>query len=208
MVPKLHAVSTGKQPLEQLLKIIRDIEPYVGAIHIREKERTARELEVLIGDLKKEVPASKLIVNDRVDVAFAAQVKGVHLAYHSLSAQGVKAHFQQLIVGKSVHSVKEAKEAEQSGVDYVIYGHIYPSQSKLGQTPRGLEQLKQVVDSVQIPVIAIGGVMPCNVREVLSTGAHGVAVMAGVFKDENPLQAAKEYGEQLRKWSDTYGGTL
>ncbi|MFS3930760.1 thiazole tautomerase TenI [Priestia flexa] len=208
MIPKLHAVSTGKQSFEQLLKISRDIDPYVGAIHIREKERTARELEMLIEELKKDVHASKLIVNDRVDVAFASHVKGVHLAYHSLSVQGVKAHFQPLIVGKSVHSIKEAQEAEQTGVDYVIYGHVYPSKSKIGQTPRGLERLNQVVRSVKIPVIAIGGIMPCNVSEVLSTGAHGIAVMSGVFQDENPLQAAKEYDEQLRRWSDTYANTL
>ncbi|MEK1830709.1 thiamine phosphate synthase [Priestia megaterium] len=73
---------------------------------------------------------SKIIVNDRVDVAHALKAKGVQLAYHSLDVSVVIDAFPSLIVGKSVHSVEEALEAEKDGAHYILYGHIYSTHSK------------------------------------------------------------------------------
>ncbi|WP_051530049.1 thiazole tautomerase TenI [Anoxybacillus tepidamans] len=194
MKKQLYAISTGKQPSEQLAAIASHIHPYVDAIHIREKTKTAKELfELVERFLDSGVPAEKIIINDRADVAAACGVKGVQLAYHSLSAKAVKKAFPSLVVGCSVHSLQEAIEAEQNGADYCIYGHVFPTECKAKMPPRGIEKLAQITAAVSIPVIAIGGIRLDNVSQVWEAGAHGIAVMSGIFLAENPLVQAKRY---------------
>jgi thiazole tautomerase (transcriptional regulator TenI) len=190
-IPKFHVITTDKQPIEELQKVLTAIAPFTGAVHIREKEKTAKQIQCLLESLP--FCRSKIIVNDRVDVAHALKAKGVQLAYHSLDVSVVIDAFPSLIVGKSVHSVEEALEAEKDGAHYILYGHIYSTHSKKGLKSRGVAALKEVVDAVQIPVIAIGGITPVNAKEVLQTGAHGIAVMSGVMLAQDPLKAIKQY---------------
>lgn len=195
---KLHLISTGKQKPEQLADIIGAIHPDIDFIHLREKMKTAKEVYKMVELLiEKKVPLSKIIINDRADVACASNVKGVHLAYHSLPVEIVKRKFSHLTVGCSVHSIEEAQIAEQQGADYVIFGHVYPTRSKPGLPPKGLEQLRSVVGSVAIPVVAIGGITPTNSREVLEAGTQGVAVMSGILEAEDPLEAVQHYRSYL-----------
>jgi len=200
---KLHVISTGNQELECLAKIIGSIYPYIDAIHIREKTKTAKEIYELVRLLfDNNVPLSKIIINDRVDVAYVSKVGGVQLAYHSLSTDIVKNQFPSLKVGCSIHSVDEAQFAQQQGADYVIFGHVFPTQSKPGLDAKGLDQLKIVSSSVAIPVFAIGGIKPSNVQEVIKAGAKGIAVMSGILEAENPLEAVKEYNQKLKEAFD------
>ncbi|RAZ79306.1 thiazole tautomerase TenI [Planococcus halotolerans] len=195
---KLHIISTGKQKPEQLAEIIGVIHPYIDFIHLREKTKRAKEVYEMVELLAdKKVPLSKIMINDRVDVACASNVKGVQLAYHSLPVEIVKREFMDLTVGCSVHSIEEAQIAEQQGADYVIFGHVYSTQSKPGLIPKGIEQLWSVSESVSIPVIAIGGITPTNSREVIEAGAQGVAVMSGILEAEDPLEAVKQYRSYL-----------
>ncbi|RLQ92785.1 thiazole tautomerase TenI [Planomicrobium sp. Y74] len=195
---KLHIISTGKQKPEQLAEIIGVIHPYIDFIHLREKTKRAKEVYEMVELLAdKKVPLSKIMINDRVDVACASNVKGVQLAYHSLPVEIVKRKFMDLTVGCSVHSIEEAQIAEQQGADYVIFGHVYSTQSKPGLIPKGIEQLWSVSESVSIPVIAIGGITPTNSREVIEAGAQGVAVMSGILEAEDPLEAVKQYRSYL-----------
>lgn len=195
---KLHIISTGKQKPEQLAEIIGVIHPYIDFIHLREKTKRAKEVYEMVELLAdKKVPLSKIMINDRVDVACATNVKGVQLAYHSLPVEIVKRKFADLTVGCSVHSIEEAKIAEQQGADYVIFGHVYSTQSKPGLIPKGIEQLCAISESVSIPVIAIGGITPANSREVIEAGAQGVAVMSGILEAEDPLEAVKQYRSYL-----------
>ena len=99
------------------------------------------------------------MVNDRVDVAVAAGVVGVQLAYHSLGPKWVKQALPQS-GGAIVHSEEEAKEMEMQKADFLIYGHIYTSGSKPGLQARGIGALSKIVQAVKIPVIAIGGIHP------------------------------------------------
>ncbi|MBT2730394.1 thiamine phosphate synthase [Bacillus sp. ISL-75] len=121
-------------PIEQLREILIDIHPYVTSIHLREKQKTARELFQAVDLLSKDIPLSKIIINDRGDVAFATRVSGVQLAFHSLESAIVKKAFPELRVGSSIHSYHEGEKALQDGTDYVLFGHVYPSQSKPGWT--------------------------------------------------------------------------
>ncbi|MUK87525.1 thiazole tautomerase TenI [Ornithinibacillus sp. L9] len=195
---ELHVISTGKQSPEKLVEIAAVIHPYIDALHIREKTKTAKEIyEIVKLLLKKQVPISKIIINDRLDVAYLMKAQGVHLAYHSLPVDLVKEAITDLRVGCSVHSLDEALQAQAQGADYITYGHVFSTQSKPGLTPRGLKQLRSISMSVTIPVIAIGGIKPCNVRSVVESGAKGVAVMSGILEANNPIEAAKEYALHL-----------
>ncbi|WP_371069491.1 thiazole tautomerase TenI [Sediminibacillus sp. JSM 1682029] len=195
---ELHIVSTGNQRPEKLAKIAGDIHPYITAIHIREKHKTAMEIYQLIKLLlDNQVPISKIIVNDRLDVAHVMKVYGVHLAYHSLPIGPVKGNFPEFRVGCSVHSLEEATLAQKQGADYAFFGHVFSTQSKPESAPRGVEQLRSVSSSVSMPVIAIGGIKPGNVNEVMEAGAKGVAVMSGVLEANQPLGKVKEYVSRL-----------
>jgi thiazole tautomerase (transcriptional regulator TenI) len=198
---QLHVITNGKQRDEELVRIANLIHPYVTALHIRERTKSAKEISHLIGLLQiGGVPASKIIVNDRVDIALCTGVKGVQLTHHSLDVAQVRRALPEMKIGCSVHSVSEAQYAEQNGANFIIYGHVFKTDSKRDAEPRGLDQLQHVVDHTTIPVIAIGGITPENVRNVIETGATGIAVMSGILEAKSPLQAVKLYKQQLEVW--------
>lgn len=201
-LPELHVITSGKQSLEQVLSMAEAA--YAGGmsyLHIREKQRTAREYMEWVRALGEVVPASCLIVNDRADVAVASRCRGVHLAYHSLSVQEARAVVTAgQSVGKSVHSLDEAIEAAAEGADYVLYGHIYPSGSKPGLAPRGTQELTAITRAVSIPVIGLGGITPERVSEVMAAGCTGVAVMSGVTAADDVKRATLAYRMELDRF--------
>ncbi|OAB39999.1 thiamine phosphate synthase [Paenibacillus macquariensis subsp. defensor] len=195
---ELHVISNGQSELERFARIALLIHPYVTAFHLREKSCHANELWLAVLALKAGgVPLSKVIINDRVDVASAAGVGGIQLSYRSLEVQVVKRVFPGLRVGRSVHDVQEAREMCKQGADYLVYGHIFPTNSKSGQQPRGTKVLEELVKKVPIPVIAIGGIKPENVHQIVATGAAGIAILSGITESNNPLKSVKEYREAL-----------
>ncbi|MBA2377568.1 MAG: thiamine phosphate synthase [Rubrobacter sp.] len=139
-------------------------------------------------------------INDRLDVALATGADGVHLAGKSLPPDAARKLWGELL-GVSIHSLEEAKSAVESGVDYVTFGHVYPTSSKPGMAPRGVRELARIVDNVSIPVVAIGGIEASNVDEVLSTGASGIAAISTILTAEDPEHAARK----LREAVDAYG---
>ncbi|PJW14779.1 MULTISPECIES: thiazole tautomerase TenI [unclassified Geobacillus] len=204
----LHFISTGRQTADEFAAICARIHPYADAIHIREKEKTAREVaEFVAALLYAGVPPQKIIVNDRVDVAAVYGVKGVQLAYHSLPVRAVRRSFPDLTVGCSVHGSEEAKQAEQDGAHFCLYGHIFPTDSKPGLPPRGLDSLAEIAAAVSIPVIAIGGIHAGNACRVMEAGAAGVAVLSAVFLAPDPVVEARRLA-QIVRGERKNGGTL
>lgn len=136
---------------------------------------------------------SGVSINDRVDVALAAGAAGVHLAAKSLPPAAARALMPGgMVLGVSVHGLEEARAAVYAGVDYVTFGHVYPTSSKPGLPPRGVRELAEIVESVDVPVLAIGGINTTNIREVLATGASGIAVISTILDAEDPESAARE----------------
>jgi thiazole tautomerase (transcriptional regulator TenI) len=203
--PLLHAISTGKQSIDRLVDTALGIHPFVQAIHIREHDKSAREV-YKIGKrlLAGGVPPGKIIINNRVDAAIALGVKGVQLGFHSLPVEAVKSAFPSLSVGKSVHTFQEAMQAEKEGADYILYGHVFPTNSKDGIAPKGMEELQKVTYHLNIPVIAIGGIKQKNVVETMDTKVTGIAVLSGIFNAVDPIRAAKEYADILVNGDDFY----
>lgn len=176
-------------------------------IQIREKKLPASETFSLCSSFRTQledlVHAPRLFVNDRVDIALATPADGVHLAAKSLPIAVAKSVLSAAkwkgIVGISVHSLEEAIAAEKQGADYITFGHIFASESHKGQPPRGVSALQRIVDSVHIPVIAIGGISVQNIGPVLETGCSGIAVIGSVLYQKSPYDAVQKLKEQMDK---------
>jgi thiamine-phosphate pyrophosphorylase len=140
-----------------------------------------------------------LIVNDRVDVALAVGADAVQRTGTSLPVEDIRAIAdKRLKIGVSVHSLEDAVEAELKGADWVIFGPIYDTPSKRPYgPPQGLERLTRVARQVRLPVIAIGGITPDRVREALSAGARGVAVISAIIAAESPADATRRFLDAL-----------
>jgi thiazole tautomerase (transcriptional regulator TenI) len=198
--PKLHMI-TGGSNFGASLHAAAQAAPWVDYIHLRNKAASAREMESwALHLLQGGVSPSKLIINDRVDVALAVGACGVQLAWHSLRPSTVKNRWPHLLVGVSVHTPQEAAEAFTEGADYVLFGHIYDSASKPGVPPRGLRLLEETVQTAgDRPVIALGGIQPAHVPGLLRAGAAGYAVLSGIGAAADPAQAARDYREAALK---------
>jgi thiazole tautomerase (transcriptional regulator TenI) len=196
--PVLHAITTGGKTVEDTADDAATISPFVDAIHIREHSKTAREIYELANRMIKHgVPSDKIIINNRVDAALAAGIERVQLGFHSLPVRAVRSAFPRLSIGKSVHSLEEALQAEREGADYILYGHVFETSSKTGLNPKGLNELNTFTAALTIPVLAIGGIKPDNLHKVIKAGVSGVAVMSGLFQTNKPAEAAIAYQNQL-----------
>ena len=171
---------------ELRVAIRRAIRAGVDFVQIREKDLSGRELMELARWAVKEAGAgrTRIIVNDRVDVAIASGAAGVHVGRESAAVEEVVRWVRRVrgqgaskfLVGVSCHSVEEVRNAERDGADYVHFGPVFetPSKRRFGK-PQGLERLREVCEAVRIPVLAVGGIEAGNVEECLRAGAAGVA---------------------------------
>ncbi|MDH4422464.1 thiazole tautomerase TenI [Bacillus cereus] len=202
MKNELHVISNGHMPFEELVNVAMQIESEIDYLHIREREKSTKELyEGVESLLKKGFPASKLVINDRIDIAVLLNIPRVQLGYRSTDVRSVKEKFSYLHVGYSVHSLEEAIEAFKNGANSLVYGHVFPTDCKKGVPARGLEEISDIVKSLSIPIIAIGGITPENTRDVLASEVSGIAVMSGIVSNSNPYSRAKSYKESIRKWA-------
>src|SRR5207244_8917602 len=133
---------------------------------------------------------AQLAINDRLDVALAAGAQGVHLAGQSLPVDAaVHLAAGRLLIGRSVHSLSEAQTAAAAGADYVTFGHVFPTTTHPGLPPRGLAELSEIVEAVEVPVLAIGGVTVDNLDGVLATGCAGVEGLCATLSAPAPSEA-------------------
>jgi thiamine-phosphate pyrophosphorylase len=121
-----------------------------------------------------------VVVSSRCDVALACAAAGVNLPERDIAIRDARTLLGNRLIGRSVHSLEGAMEAERDGADYVIYGPVWPSASHPGVAPVGLEALSRVAHAVRIPVLAIGGVTDERMVEVANAGAAGYAAI-GLF---------------------------
>ncbi|MCH8889515.1 MAG: thiamine phosphate synthase [Myxococcales bacterium] len=141
-------------------------------------------------------------VNDRFDLALAADADGVHLGQDDFPPSeipiGVRA---SLLVGRSTHSLEQAREACEEPVDYIAFGPIFATETKDSPgDPRGVERLAEVVRAVQPqPVIAIGGIDLGNVARVAEAGVAGIAVISAIADAADPRRAARALAKTLRE---------
>jgi thiamine-phosphate pyrophosphorylase len=173
----------------------------VRLVQLREKDLDARELFELALDLRSVTShhVAALLVNDRVDVALAAGLDGVHCP----DAGFPPATARQLLgteslVGASCHSLDGVRRAAESGADFVFFGPVYETPSKAAYgPPAGLDALKQVCAETAIPVLAVGGVTPERSPDCIAAGAVGVAVISAILSAEDIPERVKAFEKAL-----------
>jgi thiamine-phosphate pyrophosphorylase len=171
------------------------------AVQLREKDLGVRELLALADTLREATHrhGARLLVNDRADVALAVRADGVQRTHASLPVSALRAITPPgFLVGASVHGEAEALDAVRHGADFVVFGPVYdtPSKRRYGP-PQGLRALEAVVRAVDRPVLAVGGLTPARVPEVLAAGAAGVAVIRAIYAAARPGDATKAFLDAL-----------
>lgn len=142
---------------------------------------------------------AQLFINDRIDVAMAVRAHGVQLGRRSIPVADARRLLGgALRIGASVHSPAEAARAEAAGADFVVAGTIYASASHPDGVHAGVARVRDVATATTLPVIAIGGITPVRIGEVLRAGAWGVAVLGGVWGAADPESAVAAYVDALR----------
>jgi thiamine-phosphate pyrophosphorylase len=172
----------------------------VNAVQLREKDLSARDLWALAVRLRELTEGRAVfVVNDRLDVALAAEADGVHLAGHSLPPAAARAVLGPgRLIGCSVHDAAEAEAAAQGSADYLVVGTLYDSPSHPGRAGAGPELVEQLRRQVEVPLIGIGGIIARNAREVLAAGARGVAVITAILAAPDPALAAAKLRDAMR----------
>lgn len=196
---KLYLITDRKQLKETsrlLAAVTQALKGGVRAVQLREKDLDTRELLKLAYKMRAltDKYKAKLFINDRFDIALAVGADGVHLTQSSIPVYAVRDTVKKkLLIGVSTHSLKEAREAEKGGADFVTFGPVYhtPSKRKYG-APVGLDALKTVCTKIKIPVFALGGIKSNRINNVLENGASGVAMISEIFKAKNIKEKTKE----------------
>lgn len=195
-VPRLHVVTTleilrrpGFTADARRLLAIEGV-----AVHLRARGDTGRLLLELAASLRDDVAdGAALLVNDRVDVACISGL-GAHLPEAGLTPLQARTILgREPLLGRSVHGPAAAAEGLPH-LDYLLFGHVFATTSKPGIPPAGPEGLARVVAAARgLPVLAIGGVVPANVRPLIEAGAHGVAAISGIWETADAAAAASRY---------------
>ena len=175
----------------------------VRAVQLREKDLEGGALYRLATQLRELTARyqARLLINDRVDVALAVEADGVHLGQMSFPVVVARRLLGPgKLIGVSTHNPEEIAAA--AGADFLVLGPVYatPSKAKYGE-PQGLARLRQAVAQSPIPLFAIGGITVERVAEVLTNGAHGVAVISALSSAPDPTRSASALVSQLVRWS-------
>ena len=171
----------------------------VTLLQYRNKSANAREMLEHAQELRRRLGKSvKLIMNDRADLALAADFDGVHVGQDDLSPEGArKVIGAKLWLGVSTHNPEQVKWADQTAADYVAIGPVFATASKVNPDPVvGVDGVRRARELTQKPLVAIGGITRANCRSVIEAGADSVAVISDLLRD--PRKSAEEFFRILR----------
>lgn len=174
----------------------RALQGGASAILVRRPRATARKVFELTRRLR---PLTRsldrlLIVSDRLDVALAAAADGVHLGARSLPTTAARRVLHPgMLLGRSVHNLDEAGQAESEGADYLFLGPVFPTRTHPGQDALGLDTYREAVLRAKIPILAIGGVTGENVRLIAQAGGAGAAAIRAFYDTQDAADAARAF---------------
>lgn len=198
----LYLVTEESVPEDRLLHIVEAaIKGGVTMVQLREKSTSSKlffQKAIRLRELTRryDVP---LIINDRVDIALAVEADGVHIGQSDLSLAAVRRLVpSSMLVGVSVSTVEQAQTAQHHGADYIGVGAVFPTQSKKDAKVLPPGMLEQIIDSVTIPIVAIGGIKIENLAALSQLDITGIAVVSGIMQADEPYHAARSFMEGMR----------
>jgi thiamine-phosphate pyrophosphorylase len=195
-VPRLYLVTdrraTAGRPLVEVVRAALAAAPAAArstiAVQLREKDLEGRALLELARALREVTRAAgaALYINDRIDVALAADADGVHLGGRSLAAAEAARIAPRLAIAVSTHARAEVEAAARAGARFAVFGPVWhtPSKRPLG-APVGLDALREAA-AVDLPLLALGGVTPENAASCAAAGAAGVACIRAILQADDP----------------------
>lgn len=192
----LYLVTDKSDDIEKFLNTVEEaIKGGTTVVQIREK--TADTLDFYNLALKVKEITSKynvpLIINDRVDIALAIDADGVHVGQSDMPCDVTRKLIgEDKILGVSAATVDEAIKAQKDGADYIGTGAVFPTKTKSDASSVSKQELKEIVESVDIPVVAIGGITLDNASKLTDTGISGLSVVSAIMSSDNPKKSSEE----------------
>lgn len=197
----LYVIVTESICKKPWLEAVKDVlEGGTKILQLREKNLDSREL---LDRAKKFVELCRdykaiSIINDRADIALLSDADGVHVGQTDLSVRDIRQIIGQKIVGVSTSSLELAKQAEQTGADYIGIGPIFPSTTKPKSNIVELDVVKQIAKEISIPTYAISGITLESVDQLIEVGIKRVAVSSGVLAQPDVRQTARALSDRLK----------
>ena len=192
----LYLVTDNSDDVEKFLNTIEEgIKGGVTVVQIREKTADTLDFYNLALQVKEitkkyDVP---LIINDRVDIALAIDADGVHVGQSDMPCDITRKLIgKDKILGVSAATIEEAKKAEKDGADYIGTGAVFPTKTKDDAPSVTKEELKEIVKSIDIPVVAIGGITLENAIQLKDTGIAGLSVVSAIMSSDNPKESSQK----------------
>jgi thiamine-phosphate pyrophosphorylase len=174
----------------------------IKMLQLREKNLSDREL-IKIGKEIRNITkgtVTNFVVNDRPDIAAICDADYLHLGQDDISVEDARKIVGNMKIGLSTHSIEQAKEALKKNPDYIGFGPIYPTNAKAKpDKPVGTEQLKQVLEFANVPVVAIGGIFPENISNVIEAGAKNIAMVRHFMQTDTFEKRIHDLNELLNK---------
>ena len=170
------------------------IEGGVDLVQLRGKNKSIGELVDLAAELHNFMAKSStpLIVNDHAEIAERVPVEGVHVGQDDDSIGIVRQKARRdVLIGKSAHSLEQARAAQGEGADYIGFGPIFATPTKPDYVPIGLEDIRRVHAEVSLPIFCIGGINIDNLQSVIDAGAKRVVMVSALLKAHNIVDYAR-----------------
>jgi thiamine-phosphate pyrophosphorylase len=193
LLPSLYLITDRKliRPDQDFFAVVEQLlVAGTRMIQLREKDLPARQLYDMALRLREITQRhnSLLLINDRVDIALAVNADGIHLRTNSLPPAVARTLLgRDKLVGVSTHCAEEINTATRQGADFVTFGPVFYTPSKAGYgSPTGITELQDICRSSALPVYALGGITVTNTPAIMTTGAHGVAVISSLMAATNP----------------------
>ena len=175
------------------------LEGGASVIQLRKKTMAKGEQYSIARALRRltQLHGALFIVNDHADIAIAADADGVHLGQDDLPPSAVRElpGFDGRLIGRSTHSLEQAKGAIAEGADYIAVGPVYPTPTKAGRPPVGTALVSDVAAIADRPFLAVGGINDENAPAVVEAGAGAIAVVRAVYDAADPAEAARRLRE-------------
>jgi len=169
----------------------------VKIVQYRAKGAETKEMYEEAAALRKICKNTIFLINDRVDIALAVNADGVHLGQSDMPYQVARKLLgKKKIIGVTVHNLKQAKEAEKRGADYIGLSPIFKTSTKPdAKNPVGIELIKKIKKYVHLPIVAIGGINLLNAPQVIAAGADCVCAISAVITKRNVKQEIEKFQE-------------